>query len=92
MIGAHEGILASSIKVCTELKPLLDEKVPRGFAVQLCGHSLGAGAASIVALLLRTYYKELHEPHRLHAFCFATPPVLDYQSATKSKDFIFPQT
>lgn len=88
MIGAHEGILASSIKVCTELKPLLDEKVPEGFAVQLCGHSLGAGAASVVAVLLRAYYLELHEPNRLHAFCFATPPVLDYRTATKSKDFI----
>lgn len=87
-IGAHEGILASSIKLCEELKPVLDEKLPEGYSVELVGHSLGAGAAGIAALLLRSQYKELHEPNKLHAYCFAPPPVLDHRVATKSKDFI----
>ncbi|CAB9518490.1 Sn1-specific diacylglycerol lipase beta [Seminavis robusta] len=87
-IGAHEGILASSIKVCNELKPILDEKIQQGYNIQIAGHSLGAGAASVVAVLLRAQFKELHAPERLHAYCFAPPPVLDHQSATKSKAFI----
>lgn len=54
----------------------------------MVGHSLGAGAASVLAVLLRSQYKELHEPGRLHEYCFPTPPVLDIQAARNCKGFI----
>ena len=87
-IRAHEGILASSIKLCNELESFLDEKVQEGYTVDLVGHSLGAGSAAVAAVLLRSRHKELHDTKRLHAYCFATPPVLDLYSARNSKDFI----
>lgn len=87
-IGAHEGILASSIKMCDELKPILNEKLPLGYSVDLVGHSLGAGAASVLAILLRAQYTELHQPDRLHAYCFATPPVVDHRAAELSAPFV----
>lgn len=87
-IRAHEGILASSIRLCSELESFLDEKMEEGYSVDLVGHSLGAGSAAIAALLLRSRHLKLHETDRLHAYCFAPPPVLDVYSARRSKDFI----
>ncbi|CAB9530976.1 triglyceride lipase activity (Partial), partial [Seminavis robusta] len=80
--GAHEGVLASSIKLCQELQDMFcDDDILQNYYIRITGHSLvGAGAASVLALLLRAQYKELHEPGRLHA--------LHHPSAVKSKDFI----
>lgn len=87
-IRAHEGILASSIKLCQELQPFLEEQIQEGCTIDLVGHSLGAGSAAVAAVLLRSRYKELHDTKRLHAYCFAAPPVLDLHSARRSKGFI----
>jgi len=88
-IACHEGILATSIKLLEDIQPLLDPYVKKGYKVRLAGHSLGAGAASVLAVLLRSKYVELQkDSDRLHAYCFATPPVLDIQSAQRSKDFV----
>ncbi|CAB9518489.1 Sn1-specific diacylglycerol lipase beta [Seminavis robusta] len=88
--GAHEGVLASSIKLRQELQDVFrGDDILKNYSIRITGHSLvGAGAASVFALLLRAQYKELHEPGRLHAYCFAPPPVLDHPSAVRSKDFI----
>jgi hypothetical protein len=88
-IRAHEGILASSIKLLNEIHPLLEPYVTKqGYTVRLVGHSLGAGVASVLAVLLRTKYIQLHKDNQLHAYCFGTPPVLDMAAAQKSHDFV----
>ena len=42
----------------------------------LTGHSLGAGVASVLAVLFKEEHPDWSE--NLEAFCFATPPVFRY--------------
>lgn len=50
----HEGMSAAAVKVANELEGLLDTLAyPQGYRVTVLGHSLGAGSASILGLLLR---------------------------------------
>lgn len=50
-----------------------------GYGIQLVGHSLGAGTAALVAVPLR----EKSKLDNVQAVCFAPPPVVSAQVATK---------
>ena len=52
------------------------------FALVLVGHSLGAGTASILAMLLRPQYPDLH------CYAFAPPGLLSLPAAIFSRSFI----
>lgn len=86
-IGAHEGILAAALHLKEKVAPFVENLfLPLGYDVKIVGHSLGAGVSSLLALLLRAQFVQLHG--KVHAYCFATPPVLDIESAKKAKDFV----
>ena len=84
--GVHAGILHASRFVLSRIEPLLNRAFyPSGFNVILVGHSLGAGVASVLAMLLR---EELGM-ERVTCFAFAPPPAVSFFLAERSKAYIF---
>ena len=87
-VRCHEGIGRAATLLADELAPVLQELfLPQGYTIHITGHSLGAGTACILGLLLRA---RLHHPflhvvpvpqERLRVIAVATPPVLDRESA-----------
>ena len=54
-ISAHEGIFISSKRLVKDLQPLVEHMlIPTGYNILITGHSLGAGAAVMLGLLLRS--------------------------------------
>lgn len=88
-IFAHEGILISSNALAKSLEPFVKNLfLPLQYRLLLCGHSLGAGAASLTGLLLRSQYTELRANNRLEVIAFACPPVLNHREANACSSFI----
>jgi hypothetical protein len=90
IIRCHEGILLSSRRLCHDLEPLLNDLIlPTRFNILVTGHSLGAGVASLVGVLLRSRLSILRrDPSRLRVVAFAAPPILDCDSALACKSFV----
>eukprot|EP00578_Thalassiosira_sp_NH16_P025470 CAMPEP_0181097612 /NCGR_PEP_ID=MMETSP1071-20121207/11663_1 /TAXON_ID=35127 /ORGANISM="Thalassiosira sp., Strain NH16" /LENGTH=977 /DNA_ID=CAMNT_0023180107 /DNA_START=11 /DNA_END=2940 /DNA_ORIENTATION=- len=60
--GAHEGILHCAQQLLFEISPLIEEyAVSKGYEVVCTGHSLGAGTAVLLAVLIRGRYPALTE-------------------------------
>ncbi|CAJ1966276.1 unnamed protein product [Cylindrotheca closterium] len=88
-IRAHEGILYSSLALAEDLKPFIKEFfLPLGYTLLLCGHSLGAGAASLTSVLLRSQHPPLMKKGNIKVVAFASPPVLDHKAAKACSSFI----
>jgi hypothetical protein len=63
--------------------------LPSGYKIVVVGHSLGAGCATIVSLLLRATIPSLRDdPKKLKVWAFASPPVLDLKSALGCSSFV----
>ena len=61
--GVHEGILHCAQQLIFEISPLIEEyAVSKGYNVVCCGHSLGAGTAVLLAVLIRGKYPSLTVP------------------------------
>ncbi|KAL3780109.1 hypothetical protein HJC23_005976 [Cyclotella cryptica] len=101
--GAHEGILHCAQQLFYEISPLIEEFAQsKGYDVVCTGHSLGAGTASLLALLIRGRYPELVVPRecgrdcgndritteRVRVYAFASPPVLDRASALACQHYV----
>ena len=56
------------------------------YRIVLTGHSLGAGVASVLAVLFKDKHPEWSE--NLEAFNFATPPVFRYVTLDKNLNFL----
>lgn len=81
-IFAHEGIYISSKRLAMDLEPFIKYVViPNGYKILITGHSLGAGAAAMAGLLLRSKFPELQNDSKLQVVAFASPPILDRTSA-----------
>jgi hypothetical protein len=81
---ARSKWLYNQIKKTKVLKTLYSEKSPfNDYGLVICGHSLGAGCASLLAIMIRSAFPS--------ARCFAYEPpggLLDEELAKKSEDFI----
>ena len=101
--GAHEGILHGARQLLAEIDFLIqDYAVSRGYDVVCTGHSLGGGAAALLAVLIRGRYDCLTHPQavesteecgrvpveRVKAVAFASPPVLDGTSALNCRRYV----
>jgi len=91
-IRCHEGILIAARGVMDEIGRFLrDYLLECKYRVIFCGHSLGAGAAVVSAVLLRSRYPELflNDDHhrRIHVYGFGPPPVLDFDSAIGARAY-----
>jgi len=61
--GAHEGILHCAQQLLFELSPLIEEyAIAKEYEVVCTGHSLGAGVAVLLAVLMRGRYPMLTMP------------------------------
>lgn len=88
-ITVHEGILRASKKLLKELDLFMGEFVlPSDYRVVITGHSLGAGVASILGILLRSHFSELRRDNeRLKVWAFAPPPCLDLDASLACQHF-----
>ena len=100
--GVHEGILHCARVLLREISPLIEEyAVTDGYDVICTGHSLGAGVAILLAVLLRGTYPTLTTARsppfndegddgcrRVRAFAFAPPPILDRVSSLACRHYI----
>ncbi len=92
-IRAHEGILLSSQRLADDLQPLVEKLLfPQGYQIVIVGHSLGAAAAALLAVLLQSRIPGLRpspeQSKKLHVYAFASPPNLDLQSASACESFV----
>jgi hypothetical protein len=90
-IKCHEGILQAAIKLAAAVEHILEElAIQNGYTVKIVGHSLGAGTAALLGVLLRTGdHDQLRDPKFLKVYAFAPPPIVDMPTAMNSKSFIF---
>uniref|UniRef100_A0A7S0TAJ9 sn-1-specific diacylglycerol lipase n=1 Tax=Pseudo-nitzschia delicatissima TaxID=44447 RepID=A0A7S0TAJ9_9STRA len=86
-IRCHEGILISARNVMDEIESVLLPLIECKYRIVLCGHSLGAGTAVLVATLLRSKYPQLWKPGQIHAYAYGAPPVLDHDSAIAARSY-----
>lgn len=84
---AHKGILqaATYVKNTLEEKHILEAAFDRvqGSKLVITGHSLGAGAAAVLAILLKSSYPDL--------ICFSYAPpggLLSFEASKQSQEFI----
>eukprot|EP00978_Attheya_sp_CCMP212_P038029 scaffold184574_cov57-Attheya_sp.AAC.1 len=103
-IRCHEGIFTAACTVADETQDVVEHLfLPAGYQIVLTGHSLGAGTAALVGVLLRSRIAALRlddDTHnnedstttttipRLRVFAFASPPVMDLDTAIACKPFI----
>jgi pimeloyl-ACP methyl ester carboxylesterase len=90
-IRCHEGVLLAAHRMIDTIQPLIEQYiVKKDYQLILCGHSLGAGAAALGAVILRTRLPELvrdENSHRIRVYAFAPPPVLDHDTAVAAASF-----
>eukprot|EP00980_Cylindrotheca_fusiformis_P002239 scaffold517_cov119-Cylindrotheca_fusiformis.AAC.22 len=89
-IRCHEGILVSSRRLLNAIEShIVDWVVDAGCRLVICGHSLGAGAAIITAILLRCRFPALADDDKsqIQVYAFAPPPVVDHDTAIGVSSF-----
>jgi pimeloyl-ACP methyl ester carboxylesterase len=82
---AHGGLLKSGTNLCKRILPTLARAAERRGGhprIIVTGHSLGGGAAALLAIMLQA-----HLPN-VHAVCFAPPPAVSIEAAEKCKAFM----
>eukprot|EP01012_Entosiphon_sulcatum_P058583 TRINITY_DN8269_c0_g1_i1.p1 TRINITY_DN8269_c0_g1~~TRINITY_DN8269_c0_g1_i1.p1 ORF type:complete len:804 (+),score=90.02 TRINITY_DN8269_c0_g1_i1:38-2413(+) len=79
---AHGGVLHAALWLLAEVGLCLHAFHVRGFRVVLTGHSLGAGCAAVLAVLLRPFIPNIQ------AICFAPPACVNSQLAAESSSYI----
>eukprot|EP01119_Soliformovum_irregulare_P019635 TRINITY_DN6267_c0_g1_i2.p1 TRINITY_DN6267_c0_g1~~TRINITY_DN6267_c0_g1_i2.p1 ORF type:complete len:451 (+),score=131.58 TRINITY_DN6267_c0_g1_i2:692-2044(+) len=82
---AHGGILRAAKEKHAELTPILLETLsrPKDYGLVIVGHSLGAGTAALISIMIHDDYNI-----PLHCYAFAPPSVVSLDLAGKCKDFI----
>lgn len=83
---AHHGMLESARIIynnilSTECGPNI---LQEGKRITIVGHSMGAGVAALLAILI----KDLHPLLDVQAYCFACPPVVSFQLAREACTFV----
>lgn len=86
---AFAGMARAAQWLYDEIAPALLALALGGFEIVLTGHSLGAGVASLVAVMLRNGLDERGlQDARVHCFGFATPACVDMSLAERTVGLI----
>jgi len=82
---AHTGILNAAKKKFQDLTPILIETLKKhpSYKVILVGHSLGAGTAALLSLLLYSNYT-----FPIHCYSYAPPAIMSLDLASKCQKFV----
>lgn len=80
----HRGMMQSAKALCEKVSTQLRDLSKEGFEIFVVGHSLGAGTATLLSILLKTEY----DIDNLTCFGIATPPVADSSLCEASKGYI----
>ncbi|OUM69597.1 hypothetical protein PIROE2DRAFT_2465 [Piromyces sp. E2] len=89
----HSGVLKSAIyfykKLFDKLKMIVRDKQPK--YLYLTGHSLGAGIAAALTIMLKNVENEFEAPpgFKIECYCFAPPSVLNIELSKVYDDCIF---
>mmetsp|Transcript_6042 Transcript_6042/g.9475 ORF Transcript_6042/g.9475 Transcript_6042/m.9475 type:complete len:389 (-) Transcript_6042:138-1304(-) len=88
-LRCHEGVFISSQRLADDILPFIKNLLlPSGYKIVIAGHSLGAGCGCLLAMLLRTSIPSLQDSDNLKVWAFASPPVLDLESARACSSFV----
>jgi Lipase (class 3) len=90
-IRCHEGMFTAAMMLLTDTQHLVEQLfLPLHYKIVVCGHSLGAGVACLLGLLLRSRIAVLRKQDSttLRVLAYATPTCLGYQAALKCAPFI----
>jgi hypothetical protein len=108
-VRCHEGIMISAkrlvdhiqryvVQYCLRRPEVDDENNDEDdgyYQCLLCGHSLGAGVATLAAMILRARFpafrqqeQQVQRPRLLQVVAFAPPPVLDHDSAVAAAPWV----
>jgi len=85
-IRCHEGILLSAKRLADKVQSVVHQMTfgNSAYKLLLCGHSLGAGVACLLAILLKSRMPWLEN---VHVYAYACPPILDYDAALACSSF-----
>lgn len=87
-IRCHEGIWTAALTMADDLEELISNLfLPSGYKILICGHSLGAGTACLLGVLLRSRIAELRGGDKLRVLAIAPPPVLNHEAALAASSF-----
>jgi hypothetical protein len=89
-IRCHEGVIIAANRLADDLTIIVEELLlPNDYKLLITGHSLGAGVAALVGVILRSRFPALlrDDGTLLKVLAFASPPVLDYDNAMDCKAF-----
>ena len=101
-LRCHEGILLAATRLADDVDTLIEELLlPNQYKLVITGHSLGAGVAAVLGILLRSRFPQLqaeserttfkddngHDDLPLRVVAFASPPVLDHDNALACASF-----
>lgn len=96
-LRAHEGIMIGTRRLAEDLKPFVENLLlPQGYRIVIVGHSLGAAAAALLGVLLRSQIPDLQQydtqegpsNKSMQIYAFASPPSLDLDNALITIPFI----
>ena len=88
-VFVHEGMLLSARNIIKMLKEegVLPQILSSGKNIKICGHSLGAGVATILSIVLRVEYPELRD--RVQCFAYSPPGgLLSRNLSTYTETFV----
>jgi len=86
---AFAGMGRAAQWVYDETSEALFALASNGYDLELTGHSLGAGVASLLTIMLRRGLDDRGlTKSKLHCYCFATPACVDVHLADQTKDLV----
>jgi pimeloyl-ACP methyl ester carboxylesterase len=87
-IRCHEGVFVAASRLFNDLERLVEALfIPTGYKITVTGHSLGAGVASLLAILLLSRFPDLRAEGRLKVIAIAPPPILDLDASLACQPF-----
>jgi hypothetical protein len=90
-VRCHEGIALAATRLAEDLGVIVQALLlPAGYRLLITGHSLGAGVAALVAVILRSRIPRLRDDEDgvIRVLAFGSPPVLDHDAALACAGFV----
>lgn len=88
-VNCHEGMYTAAKMLFDDTLPLVEQFfIPAGYSIVVTGHSLGAGVACLLGMLLTTAIPSLRQSNKLRVYAYATPACLSMEACQSCTDYI----